>query len=76
LSCLAKISFVFSLISILSLSSEILSSTCSTLLEWLSTVVFCLAKVTFYFQDFYLILFSDVFHTFVKHLFYILCCHL
>jgi hypothetical protein len=33
LSYLTKISFVFSLISVLSLSSEILSSTCSSLLE-------------------------------------------
>jgi hypothetical protein len=41
LSCLTKISSVFALISILSLSSEILSSTCSSLLEWLSTV-FCI----------------------------------
>jgi hypothetical protein len=32
--------FSLSLISILSLSSEFLSSTCSSLLEWTSTVVF------------------------------------
>jgi hypothetical protein len=37
LSCLTK---VFSLISILSWSSEILSSTCSHLLEWPLTVFF------------------------------------
>jgi hypothetical protein len=35
---LTKISSVFSLIFILSLNSEILSSTCSSLLEWSSTV--------------------------------------
>jgi hypothetical protein len=38
------------------LSSEILSSTFSSLLVWPSTV-FCLIKGTFYFQDFCLILF-------------------
>jgi hypothetical protein len=40
LSCLSKISSAFSLISILLLSSEILSSTCSSLLQWPSTVFF------------------------------------
>jgi hypothetical protein len=40
LSYLTKISCVFSLISILSLSSETLSSTCSSLLEWPPTVCF------------------------------------
>jgi hypothetical protein len=35
LSCLIKSSSVFSLISVLSLSSKILSSSCSSLLEWL-----------------------------------------
>jgi hypothetical protein len=40
LSCLIKISFVLSLISILSLSSQFLSSTCSSLLEWPSIVFF------------------------------------
>jgi hypothetical protein len=39
------------------LSSEILSSTCSTLLEWPSTVFFSLTKGTFDLQDFHLILF-------------------
>jgi hypothetical protein len=34
LNCLSKISFVFSLVLILSLNSEVQSSTCSTLLEW------------------------------------------
>jgi hypothetical protein len=40
LSCLTKIPSVFSLISILFLSSEIWSSICSSLLEWLSNVFF------------------------------------
>jgi hypothetical protein len=40
LSCLTKSSSVFSSISILSPSSEILSSNCSSLLEWPSTVFF------------------------------------
>jgi hypothetical protein len=40
LSYMTKISSVFSLISILSLNSEILSSTCFILLEWPSTVFF------------------------------------
>jgi hypothetical protein len=42
LSCLTNCSSAFSLISILSLSSEILSSNCSSLLEWPSTV-FCVS---------------------------------
>jgi hypothetical protein len=46
---------------------------CSSLLEWHSTV-FCLSKGTFYFQDFCLILSSEVFHIFVQLLFYIFCC--
>jgi hypothetical protein len=54
---LTKSASLFSLTSILFLSSGILSSTSSTLLEWLSTVFFCLTKGTFYFQDFCLILF-------------------
>jgi hypothetical protein len=68
LSCLTKISSVFSLIFILSLSSEILSSICSNLLEWPSSVLFCLTKGTFYFQHFCLILFYDLFHIFVQWL--------
>jgi hypothetical protein len=52
LSCLRFLLF-FSLISILSLSSKILSSTCCSLLEWPSTVFFCLTKGTKNFQDFY-----------------------
>jgi hypothetical protein len=40
LSCLTKSSSVFSLISVLSSSFEILSSTCYSLLEWISTVFF------------------------------------
>jgi hypothetical protein len=71
---LTKSASLFSLTSILFLSSGILSSTSSTLLEWLSTVFFCLTKGTFYFQDFCLILFSEVFHIFVQILIYILCC--
>jgi hypothetical protein len=35
-----------------------------------------LTKGTFYFQDFCLIHFSEVFHIFVQLLFSILCCHL
>jgi hypothetical protein len=62
--------FFFFNISVLSLISGILSSTCSSLLEWPSTVY--LTKGTFYFQEFCWILFSDVFHIFVQLLFYIL----
>jgi hypothetical protein len=40
LSLLSKNSSVFSLISILSLIPEILSSTCTSLLGWLSSVFF------------------------------------
>jgi hypothetical protein len=36
--------------------------------------LFCLTKGTFYFQDFCLILFTEVFHIFVQLIFYILCC--
>jgi hypothetical protein len=46
LSCLTFLQF-FSLISILSSTSEILSSTCSSLLEWPSTV-FCVSVWFFY----------------------------
>jgi hypothetical protein len=56
LSILSKESSLFFLIFILSLSPEILSSTCSSLLEWLSTVFFCLTQETFYLHDFCLIL--------------------
>jgi hypothetical protein len=58
LSCLTKKSSVFSLIFILSLMFEILFSTCSSPPESPYTVFFCLTKVTFYFQDLSLILFS------------------
>jgi hypothetical protein len=58
------------------LSFEILSATCSSLLEWPSTVVFFLDYRDFYFQDFCLILSSEVFHIFVQLLLYILCCPL
>jgi hypothetical protein len=44
LSCLTMISSVFSLISVLSLSSEILSSTCFNLLDWPSNVFFVLLQ--------------------------------
>jgi hypothetical protein len=40
LSLLSKESSVFSLVSILSSSPEVQSSTCFSLLQWLSTVVF------------------------------------
>jgi hypothetical protein len=77
LSCLTKIYSVFSLTSILSSNSEILSSTCSSLLQWPSFFLFvCLIKGTFYLQDFCLILFSEVLHIFVQVFFYILCYHL
>jgi hypothetical protein len=70
----------FSLTSILSLNSEILSSTCSSSAGVAFHCVFCLTKETFYFQDFCFILFPEVFHIFAQlfyHLyFYILCCHL
>jgi hypothetical protein len=47
LSLLFKNSSVFSLMSMLSLSPEILSSTCSCLLEWLSTLFFIWLKEVF-----------------------------
>jgi hypothetical protein len=58
---------LFSLISILSSNSEILSSTCSSLLEWPSQWIclfVCLTKGTFYFQD----LFDYFFLTFLVSL--------
>jgi hypothetical protein len=66
--CLTKSSPVFSLISILFLSSENLSSTSSSVGVTFQCV-FCLTKETFYFQDFCFILFSEVFHIFVQLLF-------
>jgi hypothetical protein len=45
------------------LRSEILSSTCSSLLEWPSTV-FHLTKEAFLFPGFLFDSFSDVFHRF------------
>jgi hypothetical protein len=72
LSCFTK-SSVLSLVSILSLSPEILSSTCSYLLEWPSTVFFVRLKGLFV-SRICLITFSGVFHIFVQLLFHILCC--
>jgi hypothetical protein len=63
LSCLTKIFSVFPFISILSLSSEILSFTCSSLQEWPSTVFLVWLKWLF-FQNFCLILCSEVLHIF------------
>jgi hypothetical protein len=57
LSCLTDSSSVFSFISILCLSSEILSSTYLAF-----HCVFCLTKGNFYFQDFCLILFTEDFY--------------
>jgi hypothetical protein len=74
--CCLTIYSVFCLISILSLSPEILSSTCSTLLEWLSTVFFVWLKGLFISRTSDLILLSEVFHIFVQLLFYVFCCHL
>jgi hypothetical protein len=51
LSLLSKNSSVFSLISVMSLSPEITASTCSSLLEWLSTVFF---SPCFYFVPMFL----------------------
>jgi hypothetical protein len=62
------------LTSILSSSSAILSSTCSSLQELPYLCVFCLTKGTFYLHDSCLILFLRFFHIFVQLLFYILCC--
>jgi hypothetical protein len=50
LSCLTKSYLVFPWISILSLSSEVLSSTCSSLLEWPSIVFY--VSVSFFFLRF------------------------
>jgi hypothetical protein len=52
---LSKYSSLSSLIFILSLSTELLSLTCSSLLEWLSTVLFVLRN--FSFSEFLLIFF-------------------
>jgi hypothetical protein len=65
-------SLFFPLTSILVSGCEILFSPCSSLLEWPTTVL--LFEGTFCFQDFCLILFSEVFHIFVQLLFHILCC--
>jgi hypothetical protein len=57
-----------SLISILSSSSEILSSTCSSLLEWASTVFVCLTIGTFISRIsvwFFLLWFSNLCSTFL-----------
>jgi hypothetical protein len=75
LSYLTKSSSVFSLISISSLSSEILSSTCSSLLEWPSTVFFVWLNGLFI-SRIYVWFFSEVFHIFVQLLFCILYCYL
>jgi hypothetical protein len=68
-----RILLYFNLISILSMKPEFLSSTCSSLLEWLSTQFFICFKKLFS-QDFCWILFSGVFYIFVKLLFPIFCC--
>jgi hypothetical protein len=73
LTLLSKRSSVFSLIFIFSSSPEILSSTCSSLLQWLF-LDFLFDLWNFLFPGFCLILFSEVFHIFVKFLFHILCC--
>jgi hypothetical protein len=69
LSCVIKSSSVFSLISILSLSSETLSSPFSAGVNfhfaWLKGLFISRISVWG--------LFSEVFHVFVQHLFYILC---
>jgi hypothetical protein len=71
LSCLTNSSSVFPLISILSSSSEILSSAYSSLLEWPSTV-FCVS-VSFFFLRFsifwvtsFLILSLFIFNSFIS----------
>jgi hypothetical protein len=61
--------FCFSLISILSLSPEIPSSSCSSLLEWLSTIFFIWVKELFISRISVLLFFSEIFHIFVKLLF-------
>jgi hypothetical protein len=66
---LFKDSYVFSLIPILSLSPEILSSTYSNVLEWLLSVFLIWFKGLFISRIFCLILFSETFHIFVKLLF-------
>jgi hypothetical protein len=70
----------FSLTSIISLSSEIPSSfvfVCWSVLPlWVFFVCVFLTKGTFYFKDFCLVLFSEVFHIFVQFLCFILCCYL
>jgi hypothetical protein len=62
------------LISILSLSSEILSSTCSSLLEWPSTVFFVWLKGLFISKDFCLILFFLRFSVSLFSSSFIFCC--
>jgi hypothetical protein len=65
---------IFSLISILSLNFEILSSTWSSLVDWTSTLFFVWLKGLFISRISVWFFFSEVFHIFVKLLFYILCC--
>jgi hypothetical protein len=70
---LFKSSSVFFLISILFLSPEILSSTCSILQEWLSTVFFIWVRGLFIFRVSVWFFLLGFLHVFVK-LFYIFCC--
>jgi hypothetical protein len=63
MSCLTNSSSDFSLISILSLSYEILSSTCSSLLEWTPTV-FCVYVWNFFLG------FSPCHKSFIFNIFY------
>jgi hypothetical protein len=62
----------FSLISILSLHSEILSSTCSSLLEWSSTVFFVWLKGLFISRISVWFFFLRFFHIFVQLLYFVL----
>jgi hypothetical protein len=66
LSCLANSSSVFPFISILSLISEILSSICSSLMEWPKTVFFI--SVWFFFSEVFYIMGYFLFHIFYFHL--------
>jgi hypothetical protein len=73
LSVLSKDSSVFfSLTAILSSSPEILSSTCSSMLQWLLNY-FLFGLRDFIFPGFDSLLF-ETFHIFLKFLFCILCC--
>jgi hypothetical protein len=68
---LSKNSSTYSLIYVLSLSPEVLSSTLSSMLEWFSTLLFILCKKIYISGISVWFSFSEVFHIFVRLLFHV-----